>query len=332
LFDSGASHNYVSTTFAKLTGISDSPSLQKVRLGSNQEVAPDGEATVYIRIELFHKPVKCLIMNLLFEVDMILGDGFMTKYDCILHYGCKCLMIQKGKRHITVKTSPMHRDPPEESDAVSNVLSASQLKRVVRRGERVFLASLKLLEPETAPPESVSPSVQPGHPTSEKPWVSNLIGEFSEVFQDPLPDGLPPIKKEVHSIPTEPGHPPPFRQMYRLFPLEYRELEKQVTAFLKAGILEKSTSPYGAPVLFVPKPNGKGLRLCVDYRALNAITIKNRCTIPRIDDLLDAVSGSKYFTLLDLTSAYHQILISEEDRPKTAFRTPFDHFQFKVLI
>jgi hypothetical protein len=135
----------------------------------------------------------------------------------------------------------------------------------------------------------------------------------------------------VHKISTEPGDPPPFWQMYRLSLLEYQELEKQVTAFLKAGILEMSMSRYGAPVLFVPKPNGRGLRLCVDYGALNAITIKNRCTIPRIDDLLDAASGSKYFTSLDLTSGYHQILIFEE-RPKTAFCTPFGHFQFKVLI
>jgi hypothetical protein len=69
----------------------------------------------------------------------------------------------------------------------------------------------------------------------------------------------------------------------------------------------------------VPKPNGRGLRLCVDYRALNLTTVKNRCMIPRIDDLLDAVAGSDYFTSLDLTSGYPQILISEEDRPKTAF-------------
>jgi hypothetical protein len=119
--------------------------------------------------------------------------------------------------------------------------------------------------------------------------------------------------------------------MYRLSPLEYRELEKQVTKFLKDGILEVSQSPYGAPVLFVPKPDGRGLRLCVDYRALNSITVRNRRTIPRIDDLLDAVAR-KYFTLLDLTSGYHQILSFEEDRPKTAFRTPFGHFPFKVLI
>jgi hypothetical protein len=89
---------------------------------------------------------------------------------------------------------------------------------------------------------------------------------------------------------------------------------------------------YGTPVLFVPKPNGRGLRLCVDHRALTFITVKNRCTIPHINDLLDAVARSAYFTSLDLTSGYHQILIFEEDRPKTAFRTPFDHFQFKVLI
>jgi hypothetical protein len=120
--------------------------------------------------------------------------------------------------------------------------------------------------------------------------------------------------------------------MYRLSPLKYQDLEKQVTKFLKDGILEVSQSPYGAPNLFVPKPNGRGLRLCVDYRALNSITVKNRCTILRIDNLLDAVAGSSYFTLLDLTLGYHQILISEEDRPKTAFRTPFGHFQFKVLI
>lgn len=120
--------------------------------------------------------------------------------------------------------------------------------------------------------------------------------------------------------------------MYRLSSLEYRELEQQVTAFLKAGIIEPSQSPYGAPVLFVPKPNGRGLRLCVDYRALNSITVKNRCPIPRIDDLLAAVSGSQYFTSLDPTSGYHPTLISEEDRQKTAFRSPFGHFQFKVLI
>jgi hypothetical protein len=212
------------------------------------------------------------------------------------------------------------------------VLSASKLKRKARKGARVFLAVIRPVETDHVPlpvvasvaalssvPTSVVQPDQPaGPPGSEVPWVSDLLSEFSEVFQDPLLADLPPERSEGHSIPTEPGHPPPFRSMYHLSPLEYRELQKQVTKFLKDGILEVSQSPYGAPVLFVPKPNGRGLHLCVDYRALNSITVKNRCTIPRIDYLLDAVAGSQYFTSLDLTSGYHQILISEEDWPKTA--------------
>ncbi|CAA9327091.1 hypothetical protein AVDCRST_MAG94-1729 [uncultured Leptolyngbya sp.] len=339
LFDTGASENFVSTSFAKQTGISVRPVDFSVRLANDENAQVAGEATVYIQLGAFHKPVKCYVMDMMYEVDIILGESFMTKYDCILHYGKGCIMVKKGKKHITIVSPASPRSRPlEEEKSDSSVLSVSQLKRLVRKGARVFLAVLKPLEEEESSLESKMPtsSVQPDQPAAEPPgekkWVSDVLSEFSEVFQDPLPVGLPPERSEGHSIPTEPGHPPPFRQMYRLSPLEYRELEKQVTKFLKDGILEVSQSPYGAPVLFVPKPNGRGLRLCVDYRALNSITVKNRCTIPRIDDLLDAVAGSKFFTSLDLTSGYHQILISEEDRPKTAFRTPFGHFQFKVLI
>ena len=354
LFDSGASVNFVSANFAKQTGITVRPTAQNVRLANDDMVKEVlGEATVYVQLGPFHKPVRCLVMNLLFEVDLILGDEFMTKYNCILHYGKNCVMIQKGKRHITVKSPPLPRAAVaiEEETSDPTLLTYAQMKRLARKGAAVYLAVVRPMDDVSSPPTvaAVSQGVGPVPPaepvsgaqpdqqinpvvSSEKKWVSELLNEFSEVFEDPLPVGLPPERSEGHSIPTEPGHPPTFKQMYRLSPLEYRELEKQVTAFLKAGIIEPSQSPYGAPVLFVPKPNGRGLRLCVDYRALNSITVKNRCTLPRIDDLLDAVSGSQYFTSLDLTSGYHQILISEEDRQKTAFRTPFGHFQFKVLI
>jgi hypothetical protein len=286
-------------------------------------------------------------MDMLYEVDLILREEFLDKYDCILHYGKGCIMIRKGKRHMTVNSPALPRSQLPVDDKKSDfVLLASQVKRLARTGARVFLAVICPLESDSVSPvvasvAALSPdvptsSVQPDHPAGppggEVPWVSELLSGFSEVFQNPLPPGLPPERSEGHSISTEPGHPPPFWSMYRLSPLEYQELEKQVTKFLKDEILEVSQSPYGAPDLFVPKPNGQGLRLCVDYRALNSITVKNRCTIPRIDDQLDAVAESSYFTSLDLTSGYHQILISEEDRHKTAFRTPFGHFQFKVLI
>jgi len=105
---------------------------------------------------------------------------------------------------------------------------------------------------------------------------------------------------------------------------------RQVKELLKHGLIEPSSSPYGAPVLFVGKKDGS-LRMCIDYRALNKITVKNKYPLPRIDQLLDSLSGAKAFTSLDLQSGYHQIRITPEDVAKTAFRTPFGHYQFKVL-
>jgi hypothetical protein len=118
--------------------------------------------------------------------------------------------------------------------------------------------------------------------------------------------------------------------MYRLSPLEEAEVKRQVTDLLAKGMIEPSTSPYGAPILFVGKKDGT-LRMCVDYRALNAITVKNRYPLPRIDDLFDRLSGCSVFSSLDLQQGYNQIKIAPEDVPKTAFRTPLGHFQFKVL-
>jgi hypothetical protein len=157
-----------------------------------------------------------------------------------------------------------------------------------------------------------------------------LLEEYKDVFPAELPKGLPPARDVKHTIPLEEGSVPPFRGMYRVSPAELKEIETQVADLLEKGFIEPSSSPYGAPVLFVKKKDGT-LRMVIDYRALNKITIKNKYPLPRIDDLLDRLGGAKYFTSLDLTSGYHQIRINSDDVPKTAFRTPLGHFQFKVL-
>ena len=115
-------------------------------------------------------------------------------------------------------------------------------------------------------------------------------------------------------------------------PLELEELKRQLTDLLEMGFIRPSQSPYGAPVLFVPKKNGK-LRFCVDFRALNKLTIKNRYPLPRIDELLDRLQGAKYFSKLDLQSGYHQIRIAEDDGSiqRTAFRTRYGHYEWLVL-
>ena len=147
---------------------------------------------------------------------------------------------------------------------------------------------------------------------------------------DELPAGLPPDRGVGHTIPLEEGAKPPYRSSRRLSPLEHAEVEAHVKKLLLNEHIEPSKSPFGATVLFVQKKDGS-LRMCLDYRALNKITIQNKFPLPRIDDLIDRMSGAKCFSSIDLASGYHQILIAPEDVPKTAFSTPFGHYQFKVL-
>jgi hypothetical protein len=118
--------------------------------------------------------------------------------------------------------------------------------------------------------------------------------------------------------------------MFRYSHAEREEIHRQITQLLSQGFIEPSSSPFGAPVLFAKKKDGT-LRMCVDYRQLNRITVKNRYPLPRIDDLIDRLGGASVFSSLDLTQGYHQILLLEEERERSAFRTPFGHFQYKVM-
>ncbi|KAJ9516318.1 hypothetical protein QJQ45_001057 [Haematococcus lacustris] len=111
---------------------------------------------------------------------------------------------------------------------------------------------------------------------------------------------------------------------------EQEELKRQIQDYLSKGMIEPSSSPYAAPILFVQKKSGE-LRMCIDYRQLNKLTLRDQYPLPRIDDLFDRLSGCSVFSSLDLQAGYHQIRITPEDVPKTAFRTPEGHFQFKVL-
>ncbi|GBG65832.1 hypothetical protein CBR_g53804 [Chara braunii] len=122
----------------------------------------------------------------------------------------------------------------------------------------------------------------------------------------------------------------PRGRIYRLSPAELDELRRQLKELTEKGWIRPSTSPYGAPVLFVPKKGGP-LRMCIDYRGLNAITVKNVEPLPRIADLLDRVQGCRYFTKIDLKSGYHQIAVRPEDQHKTAFQTRYGLYEFVVM-
>ncbi|GJV06574.1 putative reverse transcriptase domain-containing protein [Tanacetum coccineum] len=147
----------------------------------------------------------------------------------------------------------------------------------------------------------------------------------------PLEDlpGLPPprqVEFHIDLIPVCPVRVAP----YHLAPSEMKELSKQLQELLEKGFIRPSSSPWGAPVLFVKKKDGS-FRMCIDYRELNKLTIKNRYPLPRIDDLFDQLQGSRVYSKIDLRSGYHQLRIREEDIPITAFRTRYGHYEFQVM-
>ena len=160
--------------------------------------------------------------------------------------------------------------------------------------------------------------------------LKEIVDEYKDVFREKLPKGRPPERDVEDSIETLLGSEPPNRPPYRLGPAEQDELEAQIKDLVAQGFIRPSVSPYSAPVLFVPKKDGRW-RMCIDYRALNKQTVKDRFSLPRIDDLIDRLGQARVFSKLDLASGYHQIAMREDSVHRTAFRTQFGHWEFIVM-
>ncbi|WVZ93955.1 hypothetical protein U9M48_039904 [Paspalum notatum var. saurae] len=157
-----------------------------------------------------------------------------------------------------------------------------------------------------------------------------VVSDFSDVFLEELP-GLPPDRDVEFAIELVPGTAPVSRRPYKMAPDELKELKVQLQEQLDKGFIRPSSSPWGCPALFVEKKDQGGKRLCVDYRPLNAITIKNKYPLPHIDILFDQLAGAKVISKIDLRSGYYQIKIREEDIPKTAFSTRYGLYEYLVM-
>ncbi|GJR03044.1 putative reverse transcriptase domain-containing protein [Tanacetum coccineum] len=155
------------------------------------------------------------------------------------------------------------------------------------------------------------------------------VWDFTEVFPEDFP-GLPPTQQVEFQIDLVPGAAPMARTPYRLAPSELQDLSTQLQELSDNGFIRPSSSTWGAPVLFFKKKNGS-FQMCIDYRELNKLTVKNRYPLPRIDDLFDQLQGSRVYYKIDQRSGYHQLRVREEDIPKTAFRTRYGHYKFQVM-
>jgi hypothetical protein len=155
------------------------------------------------------------------------------------------------------------------------------------------------------------------------------VRDFPDVFPKELL-GMPPDMEVELVIDLLPGTAPTFKRPYRMSIEELKELKKQLTELQEAGYTRSDSSPCGAPVLFVQKKDGSQ-RMCVDYRSLNDVTVKNKYPLPRIEDLFDQMRGARVFSKIDLRSGYHQMKIKPSDIPKTAFSIRYGLYEFIVM-
>nr|GEV21383.1 putative reverse transcriptase domain-containing protein [Tanacetum cinerariifolium] len=156
-----------------------------------------------------------------------------------------------------------------------------------------------------------------------------VVREFPSVFPEDL-SGLTPSREVEFCIDRILGAMPDAKSPYQLAPMEMQELSNQLKELQEKGFIRPSSSPWGAPVLFVKNKDGSS-SMFIDYRELNKLTVKNHHPLPRIDDLFDQLSGSRYFSKIDLRSSYHQLIVRKEDISKTAFRIRYGHFEFTVM-
>lgn len=183
------------------------------------------------------------------------------------------------------------------------------------------------LGPEDAHIDSLDgPSPEESHPLPLPPEIAHRAAAFSEEAAK-APNTLDGAE---HRIDLMEGKEPPQGTIYPLSPRQLDELAHYIRENLANGRIVESSSPAGAPILFVPKKDGT-IRLCVDYRGLNKVTIKNRYPLPLISELMDRVAGARFFTKLDLRDAYHRIRFRRTDRWKTAFKTRYGQFEYTVM-
>ena len=239
------------------------------------------------------------------EFDMILGMDWLSRHQVVAH----CRMKQ-----VTLRTSSGKEVTfiGERANHVSIVISAATAITMVPKGCEAYLAYVIDMK-------EVEPSL------SDIPTVC----DYPNMFSKELP-GLPPLREIEFAIDVVLGAAPKSITPYRMAPVELKELKLQLQKLLKKGFIRPSVSPWGAPVLFVKKKNGT-LRLCVDYRQPNKMTLKNKYPLPRINELFYQLKGTSVFSKIDLHSKYHQLRIKDAYVNKTTFRTQYGHYEFLVM-
>ncbi|GJR15685.1 putative reverse transcriptase domain-containing protein [Tanacetum coccineum] len=314
LFDTGADRSFISTAFSSLINIAPT-SLENcydVELADGKLVKID----TIIRgctLKFLDHPFNIDLMPVeLGSFDVIIGMDWLRRYHAVIICDEKLVQVPYGNETLTF----CGNESSNGKESRLTVISCSKAQEYMAKGCQVFLAQISAKKEEDK---------------SERKQIEDvpIVQDFPEVFPEDLP-GLPPARPVEFQIDLIPGAAPVARAPYRLAPSEMKELSEQLQELSDKGFIRPSSSPWGAPVLFVKKKDGS-FRMCIDYRELNKLTVKNRYPLPRIDDLFDQLQGSSIYSKIDLRSGYHQLRVREQDVPKTAFRTRYGHYEFQVM-
>ncbi|KAF5781372.1 putative nucleotidyltransferase, Ribonuclease H [Helianthus annuus] len=307
LFDSGADTSYISLKVSKL--LKRAPTFLTTKHVVELANGKSLEATQVVRgcsIVLAGQPFSIdLIPIVLGSFDIVIGMVWLSQHQAEILCSEKIIRIPRsGQEPLEVQG--------DKSGAVVGIISFLKAQKCLRKGHTAILALVTDASAKEKKLEDIP-----------------VVRDYPQVFPEDLP-GLPPHRQVEFQIELAPGAAPIARAPYRLAPIELEELSKQLQELLEKGFIRPSSSPWGAPVLFVKKKDGT-FRMCIDYRELNKVTVKNRYPLPRIDDLFNQLQGSSYYSKIDLRSGYHQLRVRDEDVSKTAFRTRYGHYEFLVM-
>ncbi|KAJ3697247.1 hypothetical protein LUZ61_000952 [Rhynchospora tenuis] len=314
LVDSGSTNNFISRRTAQFLKLATSPTtLFRVRVGNGATLQCDKlckEVSLSIQSHSFNIDLFVLDLE---GSDVVLGVQWLETLGPILTDWSKLHM------EFNYKGQQIHLQGESKPSAAA-ISSAGLNKLITSKGVGSSYMCFTVLTPELestlSPPHTVIPSLQP------------LLQQFEILFQ--VPSSLPPSRTIDHRIPLREGTDAINVRPYRYPQFQKNEIERLVADLLQSGAIRPSQSAFSSPVLLVKKKDGTW-RFCVDYRALNAVTIRDRFPIPTVDELLDELHGATVFSKLDLRSGYHQIRVHEPDIHKTAFRTHHGHFEFVVM-
>ncbi|GKA53327.1 putative reverse transcriptase domain-containing protein [Tanacetum coccineum] len=253
-----------------------------------------------------------LMPVLLGSFDVIVRMDWLTKYHGVII--CDEKIVRVPFRKETLIFQGDGSNPRKESRL--NIISCTKAQEYLSKGCDVFLAHITTKEAKNKSEEKRLEDV-------------SIVKDFPKVFPEDL-SCIPPPRQVEFQIDLVPGDAPVASTPYRLAPSEMKALAEQIQELSDKGFIRPSSSPWGASVLFVKKKDGS-FRMCIDYRELNKLTVKNRYPLPRIDDLFDQLQGLSVYSKIDLRSSYHQLRVREEDILKTAFRTRYGHYEFQVM-